>query len=389
MKYIGLIVVVLGMVSSECRGQVVNFFLARANQTDPAITTFTNIQIGALQTNIAHRGKLLVFFPGTAGVPAAYQDILISAARVGLHGIGLMYPNATSVNQACAFSSNSACHEEIRLEIIDGTNRTDLVDVDRVNSIENRLIKFLAFLDVQWPEANWAQFLDSQTNVVWSNVIVSGHSQGGGMAGILAKQHEVYRCVMFNSFDWWYYTNHPADWIYAPGATPPERLFGFGHNLDPLATSNMLVEAWEAFGMGTSNSVMGVDVDAAPFRGSHMLMTDLTPENFTNANLYHNGTVLDANTPTNAAGRPVYEPLWQYMMVGPTYIPPLEITPLPDGNLECRFETRADITYQLEESADLVTFVTNGPPVAGNGSLVTNVITPVPSTRFFRAVLGY
>jgi len=375
--------------AGAARGQVVTFYLARANQTDPAITTFTNIQIGALQTNIAHRGKLMVFFPGTAGVPAAYQDFLISAARIGLHGIGLMYPNSTSVNQACAYSSNSACHEEIRLEIIDGTNRTDLVDVDRPNSIENRLIKFLSFLDVNWPEANWTQFLDAQTNLVWSNLILSGHSQGGGMAAILAKQHEVFRCVMFNSFDWWYYTNHPADWIYAPGATPPERYFGFGHNEDPLAESNMLVEAWTAFGMGPSNAVEGVDIDDTPYRGSHMLMTDLTPVNFTNVNLYHNGTIVDANTPTNELGQPVYERLWQYMMVGPTYIPPVEITAQSDGTLECRYETRAGITYQLEESSDFATFTTNGPAAEGNGSFMTNVITPSQSTRFFRAALGY
>ena len=118
-------------------------------------------------------------------------------------------------------------------------------------------------------------------------------------------------------------------------------------------------------------------------------MTDLTPENFTNVNLYHNGTVVDANTPTNAAGRPVYEKLWQYMLVGPTYIPPLEMTPLPDGSIECRYETRLDITYQLEESVDLGSFASNGLPIDGTGSFVTNVITPSSDVRFFRTALRY
>ena len=388
MKYIAVISLILCAAAGEVRAQTL-LYLTRPNWTDPNITTFTNLEVGAVQTNMTLRGKLAIFFPGTGGVPLAYQDFLVSSARLGLHTLGLMYPNATSINQQCAYSSNSACHEEIRLEIIDGTDRTDLVDVDRANSIENRIIKFLEYSQTNTPYWNWGQFLDAQTNIIWTNVILSGHSQGGGMAGILAKQHEVFRCVMFNSFDWWYYTNRPADWIYAPGATPPERYFGFGHNEDPLAESNMLVEAWTAFGMGPSNSVEGVDIDEVPYRGSHMLMTDLTPDNFTNVNLYHNGTVVDANTPTNELGRPVYERLWQYMMTGPTYIPPLEITPLPDGTLECRYETRAGITYQLEESSDFVTYTTNGPATEGNGSFMTNVITPSPSTRFYRAALGY
>ena len=388
MKYTWLILSLLCLAAGEVRSQTL-LYLTRPNWTDASITTFTNVEVGAVQTNMALRGKLVIFFPGTGGVPAAYLDFLISSARLGLHTLGLMYPNATSVNQACAFSSNSACHEEIRLEIIDGTDRTELVDVDRANSIENRIIKFLEYSHTNTPHWNWGQFLDAQTNIIWTNVILSGHSQGGGMAGILAKQHEVYRCVMFNSFDWWYYTNHPADWIYAPGATPPERYFGFGHNLDPLAESNMLIEAWAAFGMGSSGSVENVDGQGAPYRGSRMFMTDLTPDNFTNVNLYHNGTVLDANTPTNAAGRPVYETLWQYMMVGPTYIPPLELTALPDGTMECRYETRAGIIYQLEASSDGFTYTTNGPPVEGTGSFMTNVIVPLPSTRFFRAALGY
>jgi hypothetical protein len=49
----------------------------------------------------------------------------------------------------------------VRLEILDGTDRTPLVDVDRANSIENRLIKLLQYLDANRPGEGWGGFLDA------------------------------------------------------------------------------------------------------------------------------------------------------------------------------------------------------------------------------------
>ena len=46
------------------------------------------------------------------------------------------------------------------MEILDGRGESTVVDVDRANSIENRLIKALQHLAATYPGEGWAQFLD-------------------------------------------------------------------------------------------------------------------------------------------------------------------------------------------------------------------------------------
>lgn len=88
------------------------------------------------------------------------------------------------------------------LEIIDGTDRSTKTSVNRANSIENRLNKLIEYLHVTYPTNGWGQYLASGTNVVWTNIIIAGHSQGGVHATMLAKTRLVYRCLMFASMDW-------------------------------------------------------------------------------------------------------------------------------------------------------------------------------------------
>jgi len=70
--------------------------------------------------------------------------------------------------------------------VISGTNTSPLLDVSTTNSIVNRAEKLLAYLDRQFPTEAWGQYLTSGS-LDWSKVVISGHSQGGGHAGVLTK----------------------------------------------------------------------------------------------------------------------------------------------------------------------------------------------------------
>src|SRR2546428_1855563 len=112
----------------------------------------------------AERGeKLFVHLPGGANpiqVPASFQFLAREAARLGYHVIVLTYPNQDrGIELLCG--GNPACEENVRLDIIDGGDRSfPVVDVSRANSIDNRLTKLLERLTLDHPEEGWSQFLN-------------------------------------------------------------------------------------------------------------------------------------------------------------------------------------------------------------------------------------
>lgn len=175
----------------------------RPSETDPAIVQYNQPHYVYLNKEVTPRGLLFVFLPGTDCTPSLYTKAFQTASNLGFHTIGLQFATPFSVNTLCSNGSDSACFEQVRLEVIDGTNRTSLANVDRPNSIENRLIKLLLYLADRNPDDNWGQYLDAQTNLVWPKIVISGHSQGGTHAGLIAKYHPVARSIMFAGSEWW------------------------------------------------------------------------------------------------------------------------------------------------------------------------------------------
>ena len=126
---------------------------------------------------------------GAGGVPIFYRTFTNHAADMGFDAIGLTFVNNYSVNETCNVQTNLDCYSNLRLESLDGTDRTNLINVNRANSIENRLIKLLIYLENNFPNENWDQYLDENSQIRWEKIVVAGHSHGGGTAGIIAKNH--------------------------------------------------------------------------------------------------------------------------------------------------------------------------------------------------------
>jgi hypothetical protein len=256
----------------------------------------------------APAGKLLVFFPGTGGAPLHNTYIVATAAAQGYHAVGLAYVNDQSINlQLCSGSSDPDCPELVRLEILDGTDRTPLVDVDRANSIENRLIKLLQYLDANRPGEGWGGFLDAAGQPRWELMAFAGHSQGAGHAAMIGKLHVVHRVVLFSGTE-------PALWTLQPLATPADRYYGLVHELEDLYAG--IVASWSNFGL--PGSLTNVDTLQPPYGGSHRLQTGVEPASTTagGAPNYHSSVVVDAATPLDPGGTPVLRAAW-VTMIGP------------------------------------------------------------------------
>lgn len=252
-------------------------------------------------------GRLFVHLPGTGGKPANSLLVLRRAGTRGLHAIGLAYPNVPTVDSLCSASSDAACFEKVRLEIIDGADRTPLVSVSRTDSIENRLIAALTALSTLYPADGWAQFVASGVPK-WDRIVISGHSQGGGHAALMARDRVMARvCTFASPKDTSSFFNAPAAWQTMAHVTPADRYYGFNHQQDSQATT---LRNWAALGMASFGAPVDVDVVAPPYAGSHQLTTNAAPAI---AGAYHGSVVVDRNTPLRADGVPLFTPVWDQM----------------------------------------------------------------------------
>lgn len=304
----------LGFFLQTAPAQRQSVFVA-PQTTDANISTNLNNHYVSITRSVPRKNLLFVFFPGTGGIASNQQEINNTAADLGFHAVNLTYPNDEPVNGLCGgLNTDLNCYANVRLEIKDGTDRTPLVNVNRANSIENRLIKLLIYLRNQSPSDDWGQFLIGDTAVNWSKTVVSGHSQGGGHAGIIGRYHAVARVVMFAAMDFNGRTNSPANWIAVPNSTPnasaPDKFWGFAHQRDEQVNFTLLsTRVWTAYEMPQFGAVLNVDNSAPPYGNTHSLTSDRECGNF------HGCVAVDAAL-VRENGVPVYKPVWEYLLSG-------------------------------------------------------------------------
>ncbi|NOT47494.1 MAG: hypothetical protein HOP17_07060, partial [Acidobacteria bacterium] len=288
-------------------------YLIAPQTTDPSISTNLNNHYVSINRGLTPKNQLFVFLPGTGGVAINQREINHTAADLGFHAANLTYPNDEAVNSLCGgFSTDLDCYGNVRLETKDGTDRTALVTVNRANSIENRLIKVLIYLRDQFPADNWGQFLIDNTTINWSKIVVSGHSQGGGHAGIIGRYHSVVRVIMFAAMDFNGATQSPANWIALPNSTPnassTDKFWAFSHQQDEQVNFSILsTRIWPAYGLPPFGSILNVDGASPPYGNTHSLTSDRVCDNF------HGCVVVDARL-VRENGIPVYKPVWEYLL---------------------------------------------------------------------------
>jgi len=289
----------------DCHAQMVRTETVAPVAANPAVSGWLASHLVAYAPDITQRNQLFLFLHGMGGSGGAASELVKTAAGLGFHAVGLTYPNDWSPFNLC--SGNPNCPEAIRREILDGVDRSSLVTVPAADCITARLQSLLAYLNTRHPDEGWLQYVNGNA-IAWDRIVVWGHSQGGGNAGVIARHLPIARlCTSAPAADGG--TGNPAAW-WSGGVTPGERCFGFCHTLDALTTK---VAFWNAIGMGAYGAVVDVAGTVPPFGDTHMLSTSVEPAV---AGQYHNSVAMDATTPRDANNQPVYKPVWQYMMVG-------------------------------------------------------------------------
>ncbi len=244
---------------------------------NPAVRQFDDPNL-VFSNDPADRGApLVVFLPGTHGrsesAPLPFLDVI---AQQGYRVIFLTYDDVPSVNQVCSREPDAACAAAFRERRSFGTGAGSVQDAP-AEAIVPRLTALLRTLQRMHPQAGWAGYLapDGQPN--WSRIVLSGLSQGAGMAAFIAKRVAVGRVVLFSG---------PADssgsgrslapWLSLRSATPPERWWAALHARENA--SAMLAQAYQVLGIPAGHIVV---FNGPPPQDGHRFA----------ANPYHTSTV--------------------------------------------------------------------------------------------------
>jgi hypothetical protein len=320
------------------------------NTADPASSEPNNVHFAYPNANGTPQNKLFLFFPGTGGTPFFYRYILKHAAGLGYHAIGLSYPNEQSINETCIDVADSTCHSRARLEVLTGENLHAVIEVDSNNCIERRTLKLLQYLDNNFPGENWGQFFAGNA-ILWNKVLVSGHSQGGGHAGIISKLYEVDRVIQFAATDWVAPLSRVADWITWSGPTPDDRYYGFIHQMDQSINLPLQLFTWDQYGMDAFGDAILVDDLDFPYNESHKLYTGITPSG--DPTQYHGSVVTDVYTPIDGNGDPVLAEVWTYLL---SYQPGVSSSQKEVTSGTLIYPNPFEQTIQLTGAKDLVYF---------------------------------
>jgi len=138
--------------------------------------------------------------------------------------VGMAYANSTSINADMCGPSTAGfavdnCAGDVRREVIEGVDYSRVIDVARADGVYNRLDRLLAYLASRG--LNMPSYFRSGA-IDWSQVHLSGHSQGAGHAYYLAKTVGVQSaCFLGGPYDFEDRINPGAtpiaDWYSVPG----------------------------------------------------------------------------------------------------------------------------------------------------------------------------
>ncbi len=295
--------------------------------TDPEIKRFDDphwvyvdrdIVVEHQTDEVQDRKELLLWLTGTGGRGHDAQGLSNLAADLGYHVITLMFPNDIPTS-ACANDSNPKSFEELRMAVIQGGRATyqdgrQTLLIERAESIENRLIKVLQYLEQKRPREGWAQFLKEDGSIKWASIAVAGQSQGGGHAALIGIKHRVARVLCFGApKDHSRRHEAPAAWYGEASATPKDRFFAFNHHQDPKGcTPEQLLNNLKALGLEAYGPPAEVDSVPFPFHHARILYTGYPAVTITGVESEGARTAHGSAILTKHADR--WKQVWTYML---------------------------------------------------------------------------
>jgi hypothetical protein len=226
----------------------------KPSDTDPAIQRYNRVNYATYNNGIGKDANLLVFLPGTGGVPPGPLDYLKEGADAGYRVISLDYNDTPSVAVYCPRQKPDCSERFRRMRLYGDITLSPQLDNTKPESIVNRLVKMLRYLDAKDPSAGWSQYLDGD-QPKWGRIAFSGQSQGAGMSAFIAKHHVVARVILFSN-PWDYVklkdgTRQLASWIAEPSKTPVARWYGGYHEKERMAY--LLARAFDELKMPKAN----------------------------------------------------------------------------------------------------------------------------------------
>ncbi|MBL7698986.1 MAG: hypothetical protein JNK79_12555 [Chitinophagaceae bacterium] len=275
------------LISTSVSAQTLSVDSVQPSTTDVAINEY-NFRHYVYRSSGPAKNELVVFIPGTFRQPNNYLYMMEQIALLGYHVIGIGYKYDPAVNPLCRTTGDVTCHWRARMETIDGTDRHPGVSVNAANSILNRLLKALQFFANKYPTGGWGQYF-SGSQLQWNKIIVSGHSQGASLAGIMGKEFPVKKVVMWSVMD---YLNNGSipDWV--NNTNNHDKFYAFIHPKDEQVPFMRAQIGWDKLGMTQHGSMVAADCNVYPFNNTHILYTSYVPSTAL-VDKYHNGTTLD------------------------------------------------------------------------------------------------
>ncbi len=180
--------------------------------------------------------------------------------------------------------------------------------------MKNRLLKFLQWLHINYPNEGWNTFYTSDGALNWHLMVWSGHSQGAGITQAVSVDYSVARVVQI--------ANGFVEVL--TQATPANRIFTFYHQEDQ--TVKYMPQVNIALKLSQFGPLVLVNdiTSFSQFGTSHMLMTNVTVP----IDEAHGAPVVDARVPFSATDptMPLWDPfVWAYLIGEPSALTPASI----------------------------------------------------------------
>jgi hypothetical protein len=242
----------------------------RPHDADAMAVQQNNAQSSGLDTTRpVLTGKLLVDIGFNRG------ELLDYFLHGGFHVLALDFAGVDEVPDVVAAGAESPDnYGKIRLEALDGVDRTPLININYHDSLEGHLVEGLKYLHAQFPGEDWGYYLNQDGSVRYSDVIITGLSHGASSAALFGVVRRVWRAVSSSGprdnscgTDPACKTGVVATWLSDKPKTPIDRFYGMTGSGDVQYPE--ILYAMEKMGyIGKPVNVLQV---AAPYNGSHRL----------------------------------------------------------------------------------------------------------------------